>query len=244
MGRYRRSVLLLLVAVLAGGALGLRQPPTGAHTPHPAMERIWLLGLGAVLHALALLLDGDLATVALAASLTAFIAAAVANRHLTGVAVVGFGLLLNLAAVVLNNGMPVRQSALEHAEAATTVDGPRHLETGSDAFGVLGDALPVPVTREVVSFGDLIVILGAAEAVRELTRRRARRWSEADRTAYRARIAHASVVQDWGAAPSARPSSGSQYSANPEDTAPLIIDLDSERATSGRRELVAASHRR
>ena len=213
------------------------------------MHRIWLLGLGAALHALALLLDGGLATLALAASLTAFIAAATANRHLTGVAVVGLGLLLNLTAVVLNNGMPVRQSALEQAGAraaddAATVDGPRHLETGSDAFGVLGDVLPVALTREVVSFGDLIVILGAAEAVRELTRRRARRWSEAERRAYRVRTAQASVVQDWGAAPSAPPSSGIQYSENPEDTAPLIIDLDSERATSGRRELVAASHRR
>ena len=213
------------------------------------MHRIWLLGLGAALHALALLLEGGLATLALAASLTAFIAAATANRHLTGVAVVGLGLLLNLTAVVLNNGMPVRQSALEQAGAlaaddAAAVDGPRHLETGSDAFGVLGDVLPVALTREVVSFGDLIVILGAAEAVRELTRRRARRWSEAERRAYRVRTTQASVVHDWGAAPSAPPSSGIQYSENPEDTAPLIIDLDSERATSGRRELVAASHRR
>ena len=237
-------MLLLLVAVLVGGAMGLRRTPTGAHTPRPALERIWLLGVGAALHAAALLLDGGLAPLALAASLTAFIAAAAANRHLTGMAVVGFGLLLNLTAVVLNNGVPVRQSALEQAGAPATVDGPRHLETGSDAFGVLGDALPVPLTGNVVSFGDLIVILGAAEAVRELARRRRRRWSEAERTAYRVRTTTASVVQDWGAAPRPRPSSGPQYSENPDDTAPLIIDLDNERATSGRRELVAASHRR
>ena len=40
------------------------------------------------------------------------IAVAVANRHITGVAVVGVGLLLNLVAVAVNGGMPVRASAL------------------------------------------------------------------------------------------------------------------------------------
>ena len=242
-------MLLLIVAVLAGGAIGSFRRPVGAHTPRPAMHRIWLLGVGAALNAAAPLLDDRLATLALAASLTVLIAAAVANRHLTGVVVVGAGLLLNLMAVVLNNGMPVRQSALERAEAVEPgetpiLDGPRHLETGSDRFGVLGDVLPIPLTREVLSFGDLIVIIGAADAVRELARRRSRRWTESERAAYRLRTATTSVVQDWGTAPSAAPVSGSQYSANADADAPLIIDLDSERATSGRRELVAASHRR
>lgn len=210
---------------------------------------MWLLGGGAALHVVALLLDGDLATLAMAASLVALLAAAAVNRHLTGVVVMAAGLLLNLVALVLNNGMPVRASALEQAGVIAAgevpeLSGPRHLEGPSDRFGVLGDALPIAATGEVVSFGDLIIILGAADAVRELSRRRSRRWSEADRAAYRSQIAQTSVVQDWGAAPSGRPASGSQYSENPEDSAPVIIDLDNERRTSGRRELVAASHRR
>lgn len=242
-------MLLLLVAVVVGGSVGLLRAPTGAHTSRPVVRRTWLVGLGAVLYAAALLLDGGIATLVMAASLTALIAAASANRHLTGVVVVGLGLLLNLTALVLNNGMPVRQIALERAGVVAagevpTLGGAQHLETRSDAFGVLGDVLPISLTREVLSFGDLIVILGAADAVRELARRQSRPWTPRERTAYRVRTAEASEVQDWGRAPRPAPVSAFQYSANPDDTAPLIIELDNERATSGRRELVAASHRR
>jgi len=213
------------------------------------MYRIWLLGLGAALYAAALLLDGSMATLAMAAALATLIAAAVANRHLTGVVVVGAGLLLNLVALVVNNGMPVRQSALERAGVVQagevpTLTGPRHLEGPSDAFGALGDALPVGLTREVLSFGDLIVIVGAGDAVRELTRRRSRRWSDPERDAYRVRTVQTRVVQDWGTAPSAPPESASQYSAKPDATAPNVIDLTSESATPRRGELVAASHSR
>lgn len=242
--------MLLLVIVLAvAAAWGLLRPPVGARTPRPGVQKVWLLGVGAVLHVVALLLDGDLATLTMAASLVALLALAAANRHLTGVVVMAAGLLLNLVALVLNNGLPVRASALEQAGVIVAgevpeLSGPRHLEGPSDPFGVLGDALPISVTGEVVSFGDLIIILGAADAARELSRRRGRRWSEADRAAYRSQVAQASADQDWGTAPSGRPASGSQNSENPEDTAPVVIDLDKERLTSGRRELVAASHRR
>lgn len=228
--------------------MGWLRPPVGARTARPAVHRIWLIAVGAALYAAALLAEGDGAILLSAAALSALIAAAVANRHLTGVVVVGIGLLLNLMALVLNNGIPVRQSALEEAGVVSpgevpTITGPHHLETGSDAFGVLGDALPVPLANQVVSFGDLIVVLGAADAARELTRRRSRRWTEPERSAYRLRTAQTSVVQDCGIAPSAAPVSPSQNSAKPEDTAPLVIDIDNDRATSSRRELVAASHR-
>ena len=65
----------------------------------PHLEQIPLLAVGAVLNAMAALLDGTAATLALAASLAVLIAVAMANRHITGVAVVGLGLLLNLVAV-------------------------------------------------------------------------------------------------------------------------------------------------
>ena len=213
------------------------------------LDAVWLLAVGTAANGASFVLDGDLATVALAGSMAALIAVAAANRHLTGVLVIGAGLLLNLVAVVLNNGMPVRQGALEQAGVVSPGDtvelhGARHLETPSDRFGALGDALPVPITREVLSFGDLIVIAGALDATRELVRRRARAWSDAERRAYRVRAAQTSVVQDWGTAPSARPVSGSQYSAKPDSRAPAVIDLTSESATSDRNELVAASHSR
>lgn len=197
------------------------------------------------------MLSGTAATMTVAASLAVLVAVAMANRHITGVAVVGVGLLLNLFSVAVNEGMPVRPGALVRAGvvaeedlAGTTVDAPRHLETYRDSLGVLGDVLPIPMAREVVSFGDLIVVVGAADAVRELSRRRARRWTAAERTDYLARTTDASAVHVWGTAPNARPESGSQYSANPDADAPATIDLDSDRDVDRSPDLVSASHSR
>ena len=174
-------MILLALAVLVGLLAGLTRPPIGAHAPRLHVEQIPLLGGGAILNAASVLLDGSVATLALAASLAVLVAFAMANLHLTGVAVVGLGLLFNLAAVAVNNGMPVRASALVRAGVVTDAElsstalmGARHLETDADAIGVLGDVLPVPLAREVLSFGDLIVVAGVGDAVRELARRRAR----------------------------------------------------------------------
>lgn len=238
-----------MVAVLGGLAAGLLRPPIGARGVRLHLRRLPILAVGALGSALAQQLDGDLATLALAGSLALLLAFVAANAHATGVAVIGCGLLLNLVAVVLNNGMPVRGSALVAADvveesqlSTTSFAGPRHLETGSDRLAVLGDVLPLPLVREVVSFGDLIVVLGAADAVRELARRRRASWSAAERAAYRSTMTQLSAVQDWGTAPSAAPDSGSQYSAKPDLSAPDTIDLTKAPLTRRPRPLVAATH--
>lgn len=245
-------MLLLVVAVVGGLALGLARTPAGARVPRPRVHRIWLLGLGAALQALSLAgLEGDLATAGFGASLAALIAFAGANLHLTGVAVLGVGALVNLAALVVNDGLPVRPEALVRAEivteeelATTDVSAPRHLERSTDRLPVLGDVLPVAPARTVVSFGDLIVLVGVADAVREVARRRRRRWTQAELQAYRLRTIQPSVVQDWGRAPSPSPVSASQCSAKPEAEAPAASDPASEPATASRPDLVAASHSR
>jgi hypothetical protein len=241
-------VVTLALGVVAGLLLGLLRRPAGQHVVRPRVERIGLLAIGGGLNALSVILDGDAATFALMASLAVLIAVAFANRHLTGIAVVGLGLLVNLVAVAVNAGMPVRVSALEAAGVidpgeAVTVASPRHIETDDDPLPVLGDIIPVPLTNEVVSFGDLIVVLGAADAVRELSRRRVR--SRAAALAYRpARIASTSVDQVWGMAPSGSPVSATQCSENPDWSTPATIDLTKAEATEREPELVAASQSR
>lgn len=247
--RYLERVLVLIAAVALGGVIGVCRAPAGVHTARPRLHHIWVFGIGGIFYALSLLLNSDLAPLALAASFAAFIAAAMANRHLTGAVLVGLGLLLNLTALVLNNGVAVRQSALEQATGTTAgqeadLAGAQHLESRRDTFGALGAVVPIRPTQNVLSFGDLIVILGAAEATRELTRRRRRRWSQAERDTYRDCINMIRTVQDWGTAPKALPLSGSQYSAKPDATAPVVIDLTNDRDTSDRPPLVAASHSR
>lgn len=205
--------------------------------------------MGAFGTALSQLLEGDQATMAMAGALAVLLAFVAANAQVTGILVIGCGLLLNLVALVLNNGMPVRGEALvkagvvERQELPTiSVTGSRHLEAGTDRLAVLGDVLPVPGVREVLSFGDLIVLVGAADAVRDVSRRRRRRWSADERAAYRSTMTQLKAVHDWGAAPRPVPDSGSQNSAKPDVTEPASIDLTSERRASRSRPLVAATH--
>jgi hypothetical protein len=221
------DVVLLVVAVLGGLAAGRLRPPLGARGVRLHLRRLPLLAVGAFGTALSQLVDGDLATLALGASLATLLAFAAANAHVTGVFVIGCGLLLNLVAVVLNNGMPVRGGALvasgvvdEVELASTSFSGPRHLETSGDRLAVLGDVLPIPLAGEVLSFGDLIVLAGAADAVRELARRRHPAWATARRQDYRSTTTQLNIVKEWG-------------------TAPDTIDLTSTPATTRSRPLVA-----
>jgi len=199
-------VVLLFVAILGGAALGLARPPLGARGVRLRLRRLPLLAVGALGTGAAQLAHGDLATLAMGLSLAVLVAFVTANLHVTGIAVIGLGLLLNLVAVVMNNGMPVRGKALvvagvvELEELPTaTVTGPRHLETAGDSFAILGDVLPVPWAREVLSFGDLMVILGAGDALREVTRRRRRAWTADERSARSATMGRLDTVQRWPA---------------------------------------------
>ncbi|MGV3757946.1 MAG: DUF5317 family protein [Actinomycetota bacterium] len=177
-------MLLLVVAVLVGLVAGWLRPPLGTFTARPRFSWLPLLGAGAALNLAAYVLEGRASTFALMASLALLVGFAGVNAHVTGVAVIGVGLLANFVAVALHDGMPVRGDALvaagvvDEGELGTvSFAGARHLETSADRLPVLGDVLPVPLplAPEVLSFGDLIVVLGAADAVRDLVRRRHRR---------------------------------------------------------------------
>lgn len=246
-------MVLLAIALLAGAVAGLVRPRVGAFAPRPQITHLPLLAAGAGLNAAAWVLPDRVAPIALAASLAVLIAVAVANRRITGLAVVGLGLGVNLVSVAVNEGMPVRGDALVRAEivaeaevSTISFNGARHLESDRDALGILGDVLPVPLTREVLSFGDLIVVLGAADALRDLARRRAPRWTAAEHETYRWRIAITRASDDhvWGTAPRARPVSASQNSAPPEVTAPAMVERPRSRATASAPDFADASHSR
>ncbi len=238
-------MLLLVVAVLVGFVAGRLRSPAGARTPRIRFEWIPLLGIGAGLNLVAYVLDGTAATLALAASLALLLGFVGVNTHVTGLLVIGLGLLLNLVAVVVNNGMPVRGGALvaagvvdEGELATTTFAGPRHLETSADTLPVLGDVLPLPVGGEVMSFGDLLVVFGAGDALRDLARRRRRRWSAEARDDYRSAMGQMSVVRAWGEDHTSSGPPGAPGAA-PTAPAPVRIDLTTEPPAASS-DLVAA----
>jgi hypothetical protein len=180
---------------------------------------IVLLVGGVVGQLVAAQLDGNTAVLLAVASLAGLVSFSVANLHLIGMGVMTIGLGVNLFAIMANGGMPVSAHALVAAKivnadevAHVELRGARHLESPFDAITVLGDI--IPMRRQVVSFGDLIIAVATADVVAHLARRQRRRQGS---------MSNASPDQDWGIAPSPVPSSASQYSASPEADAPRTL---------------------
>jgi hypothetical protein len=189
------AVLLLGVALLAGLVVGRMIPPGPRHVAGLALRWWPLLPAGVVLTALAGRLDGALAVVLVVVGLGALIAFTSRNLHMAGMGVLAVGLGLNLLAILVNAGMPVRPSSLVAAgviEDASEVDddalsGYRHVQRPDERLPLLGDVIPLPIGTTVVSFGDIVIAFGAADVVAHLVRRRRR--SERDAAA-RADLRH------------------------------------------------------
>jgi hypothetical protein len=238
-------VVLLVLAAMGGLIAGRVRPAVGGHVARPHLRRLELVLVGIGLAIVASLVHGDLGVLCDALSIAVLAAFAGVNRNLTGVAVVGVGLVLNLGAVVLNNGMPVRGEALVRAHVVRADElgshdepPPRHLETDADAFAWLGSIVPVRAAHEVLSFGDLIVLAGLVDAARDLGRRRGRLPEVEDDDALWPLdggdggqaggvppTTAASVDHDWGAAPKGSAESGSQCSAKPDISAADVTEF-------------------
>ena len=116
-----------------------------------------------------------LALVGMGAGL-AFVAS---NLAVGGMAVIGTGIVANLVPLVANRATPVRATALVRARIAAAEDvdravlgGPREIADSGTVLEILGDVIPVPPLGLVVSFGDLIILVGLAAAIHNLMRRR------------------------------------------------------------------------
>ena len=205
---------------MVGLGIGLALRPRPTRFARPRLRMLGLLAAGVVGQLVAGRFEGDLAVVLAVASFAGLIAFSIANLHLTGMGVMTIGLGVNLFAIMLNGGMPVSARALVAADVVPAADvhqielrGARHLERSSDSIKVLGDI--IPMGRQVISFGDLIIAVATADVIAHLVRRQRRRHGS---------IRSASPDQDWGTAPSPVPSSASQYSASPDTDAPLTLE--------------------
>ena len=178
------------VALVVGVLLGIAAGGRPSNLARRRLRLAWLLAACALLQVVAEVFDvpqtaGLVMVLASYAGLSAF---ALSNIGLVGMPVVLVGLLANLVVISLNAGMPVRESAILAAHASTRAEvhsldfgAKRHLETDDDRAVVLGDILPVRPTREVLSFGDLILAFGVADVIFRLLRPiEARRRRQAD----------------------------------------------------------------
>jgi hypothetical protein len=98
------------------------------------------------------------------------------NRQYKGAWVLGLGFLLNSIAILAYGGqMPVTEEALKSAglERAVSLlkergDGLHVLAQPGNPVNVLGDTLPLALTHQILSLGDLLIIAGTAWLVVEL----------------------------------------------------------------------------
>lgn len=216
-------MLLVLGSVCIGLGIGLLAPPRTTRYARPKVRASEWLVTGVALQVLASRLTGVWALALGLSALVVLVAFAVLNLHLTGMGVLTIGLCTNLVVMGANAGMPVSPRALVAADIVDAgqvekleLIGPRHVERTGDTLLFLGDI--IPMQQQVVSFGDLVIAVAAADVIAQLVRRQRPRQA-----ARPASITTASPVHDWGIAPSPVPSSASQYSASPDDDAPRTL---------------------
>jgi hypothetical protein len=110
--------------------------------------------------------DSNLAVASLIASYALLLAFVWVNRRLVAAPLLLIGLVLNLAVVAANGGMPVSGSAIRSVDAqaiapAADAVGKHHLESSADVLVPLGDNIPVPQpVGAILSIGDLFLYLG------------------------------------------------------------------------------------
>jgi hypothetical protein len=92
----------------------------------------------------------------------------VANRALPGLLLAGAGMALNVLVIATNGAMPVLESSAERAGITQTIDDASIKHESLDGDTVLpwlGDAIPVPPFKEVLSVGDVVLALGLCRLV-------------------------------------------------------------------------------
>ncbi|MEE9414663.1 MAG: DUF5317 family protein [Acidimicrobiales bacterium] len=171
-----------LLAVVVGALIGLYRGGQLSNLGGLRIESWPLLGVGVAIPLLVSWTDPPLGGLFVFIALGCLIAFALMNFTLTGMGVVAFGLFLNLIPIMVNGSMPVSAEAMVRADmadsiaAATQLDlaAPRHVEQAGDHLVFLGDTIPIGLFDQVLSFGDMILLVGLATVVANSTRRRPR----------------------------------------------------------------------
>ena len=176
--------MLIGVALVVGALIGLAVPPSERRFKRPRARLVPLVAAGVLLQVLAGRLDDGPAVLVALGGFACLLAFTAANMHFIGMGVLTVGLAANVFVIVINGGMPVRTRALvaanvieEHEVEGLELSGPRHVERPGDHLVELGDIIPVPVVNEVVSFGDLILLVALSDVAAHLVRRRRRQDS-------------------------------------------------------------------
>lgn len=249
------AVVPILIAVVIGLVAGFLRKGRLRAMAHTRLRSRLLLAVALASAVVLDVVDVPRPAIWAIVGLASGLAFAGRNLHLVGMSIVAVGLAANLVPIVVNGAMPVRPDALVAADMVgsddldrVVLDGARELADDDTRLDFMGDVIPVALTGQVLSFGDLIILVGLADVVANLMLRRGRRptsveslaspadagwWTSPTDAAQPAAITTASPDQDWGTAPPPEPVSASQYSASPERSAPATVDAATRAAADG-----------
>ncbi len=166
------------LALVAGVVIGLAGGGRFRFLAERQMRATWLVAVGFGLqYATDHLKVAGLGSVMVLTGAVVLLAFAALNPHLIGIGVVAVGVAANALVIGANNGMPVRPDAVVAAHIATRAEEPalgygyrHHREGPGDQLRPLGDIIPIPQFREVVSFGDLVLAFGVTATLAHLLR--------------------------------------------------------------------------
>lgn len=169
----------IAIAILIGLVAGALRRGRLTTLGRVHMSRFWLLAVAAVFALGADLVDLPVPAVFAVVGLLAGIGFAASNLLIPGMAVVGIGVAVNLAPVALNGAMPVRADAMVEADIVAEADldrvelsGAREIADSDTILEILGDVIPLSPFGQVMSFGDLIVLVGLADVIANMMRAR------------------------------------------------------------------------
>jgi len=161
-------VWILIAALPIGMFLGLIAGGSFTNL-HVLSVRVWYLLVPAVAIVSVMAVDRDPPAewLLLPVALVLFAIVAFRNIAIMGMTIVGVGIVANLVPVLINGDMPVSEDAVIQAGLAdsTNIDqvrlgAGRRFEEPGDYLVTLGAIVPVEPVKEVLTFGDLIVIAG------------------------------------------------------------------------------------
>jgi hypothetical protein len=176
------GVIGLILAVAVGIIVGLARGGSFANLSRTQLHGVPLVFAGVVLQIASTIAErADLTWLPLALVLGSFALTfgfAALNRRLPGMTLIAIGALMNFIVIAANGGMPVSLDALDRAglgnpfEGGAVTKGAHHALDDDDRVTFLADVIPIKVTANVVSAGDIVIWAGLLLLIQQLMVRR------------------------------------------------------------------------
>lgn len=168
----------LFLAVAVGILIGFVRRGSFANLARTQLTGVPLVFAGVILQLGSTVAErADLRSLPLALVLASFALTfgfAALNRRLPGMTLIAIGALMNFVVISANGGMPVSLDALDRAglgnpfEQGAVTKGAHHALDDGTRLRFLADVIPIKVTANVVSAGDIVIWAGLLLAIQQL----------------------------------------------------------------------------